>query len=348
LLRERIEGKWIDCFAEVFTLCGVKAGDAVAILSETQSRQVNVELAELALLSIKARAFHITLPSPRLNAPAPIRSTGASDALQRLQPVISALAASTLVVDLTVEGLLHAAELPDILEDGARLLMISNEHPEVLERLMPSPALEPKVKLGMRMLKEARAMQVHSEAGTDLSVSLAGARVGGVWGYSTRPGSVTHWPGGLCLAFPAASSVNGVLVMAQGDVNLTFKRYLTDSVRLVIENDHVTAIDGHGADADMMRGYFEAWGDRAAYAVSHVGWGMNPAARWDAMTFYDRRDFNGTELRASAGNFLYSTGANEVAGRHTLGHFDLPVRGCTIQLDGRVIIDRGRLLGELA
>jgi 2,5-dihydroxypyridine 5,6-dioxygenase len=98
----------------------------------------------------------------------------------------------------------------------------------------------------------------------------------------------------------------------------------------------------------MMRGYFEAWGDRAAYAISHVGWGMNPAARWDAMTFYDRRDFNGTELRASAGNFLYSTGANEVAGRHTLGHFDLPVRGCTIRLDGRAITDRGRLLGELA
>ena len=31
-----------------------------------------------------------------------------------------------------------------------------------------------------------------------------------------------------------------------------------------------------------------------------------------------------TEQRAFAGNFLYSTGANEVAGRHTLGHYDLP------------------------
>ena len=348
MLRERIEGKWIDCFTEVFTLCGVKAGDAVAILSETQSRPINVELAELALHALKARAFHLILPSPRLTAPAPVRSTGASDALQRLQPVVSALAASTLVVDLTVEGLLHAAELPDILKGGTRLLMISNEHPEALERLMPSPALEPKVKLGMRMLKEAKTMHVRSEAGTDLRISLAGARVGGVWGYSTRPGSVTHWPGGLCLAFPAASSVDGVLVLAPGDVNLTFKRYLTDRVHLTIENDYVTAIDGPGADADMMRGYFEAWGDREAYAVSHVGWGMNPAARWDAMTFYDRRDFNGTELRAFAGNFLYSTGANEVAGRHTLGHFDLPVRGCTISLDDRVILRDGVLQGELS
>lgn len=343
MLSERIEGKWIDCFAEVFTRCGVQAGDAVAVLSETQSRQINVQLAELALLRIGARPFHLVLPSPRLSAPAPVRSTGASDALQRLQPVVAALAASTLVADLTVEGLLHSVELPDILKGGARLLMISNEHPEALERLMPDPALEPRVKLAMRWLKEAKAMHVTSRAGTDLRVSLAGARVGGVWGYSSRPGSVTHWPGGLCLAFPAAGSVNGTLVMAPGDVNLTFKRYLVDAVRLTIENDYVTAIEGNGADADMMRGYFAAWGDREAYAVSHVGWGMNPAARWDAMTFYDRRDFNGTELRAFAGNFLYSTGANEVAGRHTLGHFDLPIRHCTITLDGRVVVDQGAL-----
>jgi 2,5-dihydroxypyridine 5,6-dioxygenase len=75
---------------------------------------------------------------------------------------------------------------------------------------------------------------------------------------------------------------------------------------------------------------------------------MNPKARWEAMAFYDKRDFNGTELRAFAGNFLYSTGANEVAGRHTLGHFDLPLRNCTIALDGKPVVEHGKLLGELA
>jgi 2,5-dihydroxypyridine 5,6-dioxygenase len=49
MLQERIEARWIDCFAEAFALCGVKAGDTAAILSETQSRPVNVQLAELAL-----------------------------------------------------------------------------------------------------------------------------------------------------------------------------------------------------------------------------------------------------------------------------------------------------------
>ena len=344
----RIEAKWIDLFAGVFRDCAVRAGDPVAILAESQSRTVLVELADLAAAAIGARPFRLIVPTPLLATRVPVRSTGASDALQRLAPVLAAMKASPFVVDLTVEGLLHAPELPEILGAGARVLMVSNEHPEILERTRPDPALEAKVRDGIRMLKAARTMRVTSAAGTDLAIALAGARVGGGWGLTAKPSTITHWPGGLCLAFPARGSVNGTLVMQPGDVNLTFKSYLRDPIRLTIESDYVTEVAGDGVDAEMMRGYLASWNERDAYAVSHVGWGMNPHARWDALAFYDKRDCNGTELRAFAGNFLYSTGANEVAGRHTLGHFDLPLRGCTIALDDTVVVERGVLQGTLA
>ena len=81
----------------------------MAILSEPQSRSLNVNLAELALLRVGARPFHVVLPSPAQTEPVPVRSTGASQAVAGLEPVIGALAASGLVVDCTVEGMLHAA-----------------------------------------------------------------------------------------------------------------------------------------------------------------------------------------------------------------------------------------------
>jgi 2,5-dihydroxypyridine 5,6-dioxygenase len=343
MLQQRIEANWIDAFAHTFALCGVKAGDTAVVLSETQSRPVNVQLAQLALARLGASVFQIVLTSPKLSAPVPVRSTGASDAIGQLAPVVQALAATTFIADLTVEGLLHAKELPQILAGGARVLMVSNEHPEILERCQPSAALEPVVKAHMKRLKAAKAMHVSSAAGTQLAISLAGAQIGGGWGYTARPGTISHWPGGLCLAFPAQGSVNGQLVLAEGDVNLTFKRYIDKPITLTIDNDYVTHIAGKGLDADLMRSYFAAWGDKEAYAVSHVGWGLNPQARWDSMAFYDKNDFNGTELRAYAGNFLYSTGANEVAGRHTLGHFDLPLKGCTVALDNDTIVDAGQV-----
>lgn len=343
MLVDRIEGKWIDLFAEVFARCKVGAGDACAVLSETQSRALNVQLAELALLRLGARPFHVMVPTPRQSAPVPIRSTGASVALAGMAPAVAALAGSAFVADCSVEGLMHAAELPQILKGGARVLYISNEHPEVLERLAPSSEDEQQVRAGMRRMREAKAMKVTSPAGTKLDIRIEGARVGGVWGYTEKPGTLSHWPGGLCLGFPKSGSVNGTLVMAPGDLNLTFKRYVESPVRLTIESDYVTRIDGDSLDAELMREYFSAWGDREAYAVSHVGWGMNARARWDAAALYDKRDINGTEQRAFAGNFLYSTGANEVAGRHTLGHFDLPFRHCTIELDGQAVVRDGKL-----
>ncbi len=348
MLSERIEAKWIDTFVKVFEMCEVEAPQTAAILSETQSRSVNVNLAELALARLGVRPIHIVMPTPPQSAPVPVRSTGASDAIAGSSAVIAALGAVDFAVDCTVEGLLHAAELPQILGEGTRVLMVSNEHPEALERLIPNPDLEPKVKAGIKRLIAAKEMLVTSAAGTNLSVGLTDAPCGGGWGYTTRPGTITHWPGGLCLAFPHANTVNGTIVMDRGDMNLTFKRYLESPLTLHIENDYVVEISGDGTDAELFRSYIAAWGEREAYATSHVGWGMNPDARWDTLTFYDRSQTNGTEQRAFAGNFLYSTGANEHAGRHTLGHFDLPLRNHSISLDGEVVVAEGILAGELA
>ena len=341
MFADRIEAKWIDAFCEVFERCAVKRGETAAILSETQSRALNVHLAELALLRLGARPFHIVLPTPRNPHPVPVRSTGASEAIGKLGPVVSALGQAGFVVDVTIEGLMHAPETPAILKAGARILVISNEHPEALERMRPDSALEARVRDAVKRLRGAKRMTVRSEVGTDLAVDLTGASTVGVWGWTDRAGTLAHWPGGVVVSFPKQGTVNGMLVLDRGDMNLTFKRYLDAPVRLLIEADYVTDIAGAGVDAELMRRYLSAWGDKEAYAVSHVGYGLNEKARYEALAMYGQRDTNGTELRAVAGNFLFSTGANEFAGRYTAGHFDIPVMGTTIAVDGVEVVKKG-------
>ena len=197
MLTDRVEAKWIDAFSEVFLRCGVKRGDTAAILSETQSRALNVHLSELALLRLGARAFHILLPTPRNRHPVPVRSTGASEAIGGLAPVISALGSSGFVVDCTLEGLMHAPETPQILRAGARILVISNEHPEALERLCPDAELEARVRAATKMVRGGKRMEVASSAGTQLVVGLEEATTVGIWGWTDRPGTLAHWPGEL-------------------------------------------------------------------------------------------------------------------------------------------------------
>ena len=101
-------------------------------------------------------------------------------------------------------------------------------------------------------------------------------------------------------------------------------------------------------DAELMKEALSVWGQKEAYAISHVGWGMNHQARWVSMAHYDKGDHNGTEQRVFAGNFLFSTGANEIAGRYTQGHFDIPMRGCSVSLDGEPVVIDGKLVEALA
>ena len=342
------EWRFIKAFAEHFARCQLHEGETVALLSESQSRAALVETARLAAQSLGAKVFDIVVPTPASAHAVPIRSTGASQAIAGSAPVVWALAASDLVIDCTVEGLLHSPELGQILGGGARVLMISNEHPEIFDRLQWDADLARRVALGHEWLIGAQAMRVTSAAGTDLTVQLAGANTAGSTGLTAGPGSIAHWPGGLVLAFPAAHTVNGTVVLDVGDMNLTFNRVLETPVVLHIVDDHIEGIEGDGADAILFRSYLSAFGDRASYATSHVGWGMNQFARWDAAQLYDRRETWGTEARAYAGNFLYSTGANETAGRFTAGHFDLPMRNCTVRLDERTVVAAGELVAELS
>src|SRR4051794_13108896 len=98
MVSDRIEGKGIDALCEIFERCAVKPGDTAAILSETQSRALNVHIAELALLRIGAKPFHVIVPTPRNRQVVPVRSTGASEAIQGLAPVVAALQQAGFVV----------------------------------------------------------------------------------------------------------------------------------------------------------------------------------------------------------------------------------------------------------
>ena len=278
------------------------------------------------------RVYDVVVPTPPNRGPVPLRSTGASVALAGNPGAIAGLAAADLVIDCTVEGLLHAPELGEILGGGARVLMISNEHPENFERYADDPTLGERVERGVELLEARSEMRVtspgghrpHGQARRRVPRRLVRRR-------DRAAGTIAHWPGGLCLAFPAAHCVEGVVVLAPGDINLTFKTYVREPVTLRIEDDHVVAIEGDGLDADLFRSYLAAFGDRESYAVSHVGFGMNRAARWDYLELYDKAQINGTEARAFAGNFLFSTGANENAGRYTRR----PLRPADARLHGR-------------
>lgn len=354
---DRIEGHWIDAFSRVFERCEVRAGEACAVLSDARSREDVVALASLALQRLGADPFHLRMVSRSTMAPIPARSAAASDpAAPPLPsgrptnaapvvpaPIVAALAGCGFVADCTLAGLFDSPALQPVLAGGARVLTIANLHPDTLVRLLPDTALEPAVREGLRLLDGARRLQVTSRAGTQLVVSMDGARVAGLAGYATQAGSHAQWPGGLCLGMPVGASANGLVVSMPGDLDLGLSRYVGAKTRLLVQNGFVTDIAGDGIDAQLLRSRFDDCRERDTLPVAHVGWGLNRAARWDSL--HASGDADDAELRTLAGSFLFAIAPTQAVPLRPGGRFELSLRHCTVALDDHVVVDAGRLTG---
>ena len=167
--------RWVSRYAEQFRACELQPGETAVLLYEASSNPLIVNTARLALEMIGAAVAELRMPTPPNPGPLPIRSTGASQALAGHRAAVAALASADFVVDCTAEGLLHVPELSTILDGGARILMISAEHPENTERWPHDRALKAKVERGVDLMRGASAMRITSAAGTDLSIDLRGA-----------------------------------------------------------------------------------------------------------------------------------------------------------------------------
>src|ERR671937_255918 len=263
---------------------------------------------------------------------------------------LEAVSAADMVVVFHVP--LFTKWLKQVMDGGTRVLMIIDA-PDDLEQLMSPAGLKEACKYAETIYKRTKRVQVTSEAGTDLTYECGEYPVMTQWGYADERGHFDHWGGGHIHTFPNEGSAHGTVVLQTGDiVILPYCRYVCDPVKLTIREGHIVEMQG-GMEAKLMRDWLDdgksSSTDRDPYAVSHLGWGMNPQALWYGIALHgDTPERHRAAARTFPGNFLFSTGPNTQGGgkRDTRGHYDVPMRDCTVELDGRKIIERGKIVDE--
>jgi 2,5-dihydroxypyridine 5,6-dioxygenase len=257
---------------------------------------------------------------------------------------LAALKASDLVIDLLF--LLFSPEQAEALTGGTKMLL-AVEPPDVLARMVPTQEDRTRVLAAAEKLAAARHMHVTSAAGTDLHMDLGDYPVQKEYGFVEEPGRWDHWPSGFLATWPNESTANGKVVLDRGDILLPIKSYLQSPIELTIKSGYIAKMEG-GVDADLLRDYIESFEDEEGYAVSHVGWGLQKRARWSVLGLYGREATFGMDARAFNGNFLFSLGPNTEAGgnRHTACHIDIPMRRCTVELDGVPVVRDGQVVGD--
>lgn len=329
---------------EVLRLSKLQPGQTVTILTGAATHPQTLRAATFAAQAAGAVVSRIDLPpvnAHRALSRDPLAYLGETP-LTGNPAAIAALKASDLVLDLMT--LLFSPEQIDILESGTKILL-AVEPPEVLVRTVPTEADRRRVLAASEKLRRARQMHVVSDAGTDVIFNLGDFPTICEYGFVDEPGRWDHWPSGFLFTFANEGGSNGTIVVDTGDIVLPQKTYTKGPITLTIEKGYATRIDG-GIDAQLLSEYMATFKDPEAYALSHIGWGLQPRCHWSTLSLYDKEQTIAMDARAFEGNFLFSLGPNNEAGgsRTTACHIDIPLRNCTVSLDGEVVVRRGQVM----
>jgi len=329
-------------FRKQFEMSRVSAGQTIAVLCDLGTRTEYIQAAFAAAEDLGADIYSMCV-----NATPSWTKVGVPT-IGQCKGTLEALGAVDMILALHIP--LFTRWLRTVMDKGVRVLLV-HDGPDDLEQLLSPPGLKEAMKHAEAVYRAAKQVRVTRPGGTDFTYRIGEFPVMTQWGFADEPGHFDMWGAGHIHTFPNEGSAEGTVVFQPGDiVILPYCRYVVDEVRVQVKAGHIVSVEG-GLDAKLMRDWLaegkENPDDRDPYAISHLGWGMNPQARWYQMALNgDEPERNRAAMRVWPGNFLFSTGPNTQGGgkRSTRGHYDVPMRDCNVFLDGKAVIENGRLL----
>ena len=322
----------VPLFGDHLKLCDVKPGETVLGFTDTMSNDAYVTALAGAARVLGANFFQIVVAG--------------DEEWMKSQAIIDAWKGSDLVVGMLTTGWIYSDAHNAALDAGARTLMI--EEPEdMLRRMFPIPEIRRRAEVSQALMEEGTTLRIWSEAGTDLTLRYEERPVGIQYGYSDEPGRWDHWPSGQVAVAPLEHSAEGTLVLDEADCLINLGRYIMSPIHMELREGNIVSIEG-GADARLAKELFEMPRDQRAYGVSHIGWGYEHRANWNALGLRHWEWGGVMDTESYYGNMLIAFGSNFMRGldgeNRVPFHFDIPTRNHSIWVDDRQIIDRGRFV----
>jgi len=332
-----IGGDLVGMVLEEIRLCKVNRQETVVIFTDTRTNPNYVSAFLAAGKELAKSVFEVKVPF------LPDGEGRATD----LGPVIKILKEADLVVDLSTGSVLYlyGQGLTEVLSGGTRVLQVKGNEDQ-LRRCFPTDEVRSRTIKGAEWLEEAKEVRVTSKAGADLRMRKEGRGAITQYGISDVRGRWDSWPSGFLYCAPQEETANGTLVLEVGDLLVMLGRYVGEPVRIHVEGGKITSVEG-GVDALLLRERLEQSKDPEALVISHIGWGTDLRARWTEVAQRGTEE-GARDARSTYGNVQVAFGANyRLGGKNkTMAHEDLVLRRANFYLDGKLVVEDGRIIPE--
>jgi len=306
----------------VETLTGVKSGEHILVLCDYSTADVG-EVICSAVQTADAYPFLLVMT--------PVEIHG--EELPAM--VASAMKEAHAVIGATKCNISHTKARFEAQKAGARIMVL----PEADENMLLHEALSvdfvairPQVESLADLLTKARKAHLTSKLGTDFTVSLEGRKGRAITGFANTQEVAAAYALEASIA-PLEGTANGILLV---DGSIPGVGLLDEPVKITFNNGYAVRIEGGGRIGQSFRELLVSMNDKEIYNVAELGIGMNPKCRLENSMLSDE-GMAGT-IHVAIGTSSYIGGRVKAS-----GHYDMVVKGITLELDGDVVVHEGQL-----
>ena len=310
---------------KAMTQCAaVKPGENVVIACDTNKMRLAESLAAAAY-AVGGMPTIVTFPT-----------TGAHGR-QVPKGVVGACARSDVFFFPTSWSMTHTDARIEAIKNGAR----GSTMCEVTEDCLCTGGImcdyEEADRMGRKLgsvIAKGRTIRITSPTGTDLQGEITGRPVQYETGLFREPGQFGSLPNSELNISPIEGTTEGVIVT---DIRVMGYGVLRDErVTVEVKKGEVVKIMG-GRAAEYLKSTLESLKDRTAYNLAEFGIGLNPMSRIGATNQEDL---------GRLGFAHHGIGSNYAIGGSVAApcHIDVTYSGAVLQIDGKKILDDGKLL----
>lgn len=317
-------------YARVPMAVNVKPGEHALIIADTNSHPLVWQTLAAAVAEVGGE------PTVVIMTPRSYPMENPTD------PIAAAMLAADVNVLTVTKALIHSPAARAAMAAGKRFVNLEEANPEMLTMTKETVEdIQAMQEVGRRLTRawtEGREYHLTAPNGTDLRGGIEGRPGYYVAAVAQPQEGVTllscAFPDGEAGISPVESTSDGTVVCDIAMLAAGIGR-VDAPVTIRIAKGRITEITG-GRSAEQFRRFIEQFGDDAAYELAEVSVGMNPKIKLTG----NKAD------KKSAGTAHVGFGANtDTAGvNHSKLHMDGVLDKPTLRIDGRLVVDDGRIV----
>jgi len=319
--KERVQK---GCEAIIHNCALLQPHESVLIVSDTKTEKLG-ELLKEAAEKVSENVDHHVIAPFKMHGEAPP------------EVVAEKMLQANVILGITSFSMAHSEARLKATENGAKYLSLPAYNMELLaESSLQADfqGLTARSKKLADLFTEADVVQLKTKAGTDITLSVTG-RVGNpAPGCCYEEGIIASPPDAETNIAIVEDSTSGTLVV-DGSIPCDELGLLKSNLTLTFEKGRVVRIEGE--QADTLNELFDHLGDSKTRIAAELGIGLNPEAELCGLMLPDE---------GALGTVHIGIGANStIGGTNSVPfHLDHIIRDATILLDGKLVIDDGKIL----